>query len=291
MLRPSKKPSLKPLPSIRKPVLPLRRRSPPEIFHDVARALDPTLLMQAAGLRIESWHRKVLFSSASRLALLCPRQSGKSTTVAVLALHTAIYRPRSTVLVVSPTQSQSDLLFRKITDVLRAMPRKPAAAVLRGSIEFANGSRILSLPGCERTIRGHTAHLIIIDEAARVPDDLYQQALLPMTGATDGRIVALSTPHGRRGFFFHACTDDARWECITISPYESKLLSPKILEEARSLDEHTFRQEYLCEFISEDTQFFPSELIEAAFDPSVEPFNEPVSRGPRFVQGIGPTWG
>ena len=52
-----------------------------------------------------------------------------------------------------------------------------------------------------------------------------------------------------------------------------------------------FRQEYMCEFISDDTQFFPSELIEAAFDPTIERFCEPVAKEPRFVQGVGPVWG
>ena len=217
MLKFLNKPSSKPSLPIPKPVLRLPRLLPPELRLDFAFALAPTELMRAAGLDVEPWHRKVLLSSASMLALLCPRQAGKSTTVAVLALHTAIYQPGSNVLVVSPTQGQSDLLFRKITEILHKLPRPPAARVLRDHIEFSNGSRILSLPGCERTIRGHSAHLIIIDEAARVPDELYQEALFPMTGATDGRIIALSTPDGRRGFFFRACTDDPDWERVTIS--------------------------------------------------------------------------
>jgi hypothetical protein len=94
-------------------------------------------------------------------------------------------------------QAQSDLLFRKIIEILRKLPQPPAARVLRDHIEFSNGSRILSLPGCERTIRGHTAHLIIIDEAARVEDKLYQEALFPMTGATDGRELSPNLGDGR----------------------------------------------------------------------------------------------
>ena len=192
---------------------------------------------------------------------------------------------------VSPTQGQSDLLFDIIRKVFQTLPRKPAATVLRDRIDFPNRSRILSLPGCERTIRGHTAHLIVIDEAARVQDDLYQEALFPMTGATDGRIVALSTPRRTARIFFHACTDDPHWQPITLSPYELKRIKPEKLEEARSLGERMFRQKYMCEFISDDTQFFPSELIEAAFDPVIEPFYEPVAREPHFVEGLGPVWG
>ena len=291
MLKILSKPSSKPSPSIPKRVPRLPRRLPPEASREIAFALDPTLLMRTAGLEIESWHRKVLLSSAPRLALLCPRQSGKSTTVAVLALHTAIYRRGSNVLVVSPTQGQSDLLFDIIRKVFQTLPRKPAATVLRDRIDFPNRSRILSLPGCERTIRGHTAHLIVIDEAARVQDDLYQEALFPMTGATDGRIVALSTPHGRRGFSSMPAQMIRTGSRSRSVPTELKRIKPEKLEEARSLGERMFRQEYMCEFINDDTQFFPSELIEAAFDPVIEPFYEPVAREPHFVEGLGPVWG
>jgi hypothetical protein len=281
-----------PLPINRPPA----RRSPPRLppsnlARDLAIALDPAALMHEARLDPpEPWQRELLLSNASRLAVLCPRQAGKSTTVAVLALHFAMHRSRSNVLVISPTQAQSDLLVQKILNVLSSLPRKPAATLRRGRIEFANGSLVLSLPGCERTIRGHTAHFVVIDEAARVSDELYQQAVFPMIAATAGRIIALSTPFGRRGFFFRACTQDPRWKRVTVTAYDSHRISPDVIEEARSLDEHAFRQEFLCEFVSDDAQFFPSELIEAAFDSTIEPFSEAVSEV-RFVDGIGPTWG
>ena len=74
--------------------------------------------------------------------------------------------------------------------------------------EFANGSRILALPGTERTIPGLAgAALVIIDEASRVEDELLA-AVRPMlaTTAGGGRLIALTTPAGKRGWFFDAWT-------------------------------------------------------------------------------------
>jgi hypothetical protein len=69
---------------------------------------------------------------------------------------------------------------------------------------LTNGSRIVSLPAGEETIRGFSAvSLLVIDEAARVSDDLYF-AVRPMLATSGGSLVALSTPLGQRGFFFEA---------------------------------------------------------------------------------------
>jgi len=78
----------------------------------------------------------------------------------------------------------------------------PPAVTCEGalSVRLANGSRILSLPGTEATVRGFSADLLIIDEAARVHDSLYE-AVRPMLAVTGGRLVALSAPWGRRGWF------------------------------------------------------------------------------------------
>ena len=52
--------------------------------------------------------------------------------------------------------------------------------------EPANGSRIVALPGSERTTRGYAgARLVILDEAARIEDDLLA-ALRPTTATVDG---------------------------------------------------------------------------------------------------------
>ena len=153
-----------------------------------AQARRPRTLCKLLSLSTLPWQRELLRSTAMRLALLCPRQSGKSTTTAIVALHHAIYHCDAVVLVLSPSQRQSDLLFEKIIDGFETMPEKPAGAhAIAGRLELPNGSRIISLPGNEKTIRGLSADLIVVDEAAQVSDALFNTAL-PMVIARSGRI-------------------------------------------------------------------------------------------------------
>jgi len=142
------------------------------LARDLALALDRAELSRAVSLPPDPWQAEVLRSEAPRILLNCSRQSGKSTTTAVLAVHTALYQPGSLVLLLSPSLRQSQELFKKALAVYRAVDQPPPTveeSALR--IEFSQGSRIVSLPGKEQTIRGFSGvKLLAIDEAARVPD-------------------------------------------------------------------------------------------------------------------------
>src|SRR5687767_6697694 len=96
---------------------------------DLALALDPVRLAQAAGFAPDPWQVGVLRSASPRVLLNCSRQSGKSTTTGVLAVHTALFQPGSLVLLLSPTLRQSQELFKKCLQVYRAVGRPvPAEA-------------------------------------------------------------------------------------------------------------------------------------------------------------------
>jgi hypothetical protein len=169
------------------------------IAADLAAALDPCVLAQQAGIVPDDWQSCVLRSTAPRVLLLCSRQAGKSTITAILAVHCAVYEPGSLVLLLSPTLRQSGELFKKASAVYSAIGRPvPSESESALQLELENGSRIVSLPGKEGTIRGYSGvRLRAIDEAAWVPDDLYL-AVRPMPAVSGGRLVALSTPHGTR---------------------------------------------------------------------------------------------
>src|SRR5438045_3435420 len=67
------------------------------IAADLARALDPVLLAEQAGLVPDPWQAQVLRSTAARVLLLCSRQAGKSTITSILAVHSALYDPGALV--------------------------------------------------------------------------------------------------------------------------------------------------------------------------------------------------
>ena len=209
-----------------------------------AAALDPALLMQASGRTPDPWQRKLLRSRSSRQLLLCARQTGKSTATAVIALHRAIYRPRSLVLLLSPGLRQSQELFRKTMELFDAISKKPAV-VKRSAVELelVNGSRVVSLPCSEGTIRGYSgAALLVIDEASRVPDELFA-AVRPMIATSSGAIICLSTPFGKRGFFYEAYVNGGpRWERFKVTAEECPRISRQFLEEER----RTTQRQFIC---------------------------------------------
>src|SRR5262249_52968811 len=157
-------------------------------------------IFEAGGRKADPWQKDLLRSNDNRILLMCSRQAGKSTTVAALAMHTALFVPGSLILILSKAQRQAFEIFRKVKEVYQACGR-PIEAVNESHSELAlaNGSRIIALPGKEETIRGYCGvTLLIIDEASRVPDDLYR-SVRPMLAVSRGRLVALTTPFGQRG--------------------------------------------------------------------------------------------
>jgi hypothetical protein len=234
---------------------------------DLAVALDPTLLMRLLGIEPDPWQAEVLRSTSQRILLNCCRQSGKSTVTSVLAMHTALYQPGALVLLLSPTLRQSQELFRKCLSVYRLVASDvPPESETRLTLELGNGSRIVSLPGKESTVRGFSGvTLLVVDEAARVPDELYY-SVRPMLAVSNGRLVALSTPFGTRGWWYEAWRSSEPWERYTITAEQCPRISPEFLaEERRTLGEWWFRQEYLCEFLDAQTQAFSRDMIDRAF--------------------------
>lgn len=255
------------------------------LARDLAWALDPALLMAHAGLPPAPWQREFLRSGAQRLLLLCSRQSGKSTVVATLALHEALYHPPALVLLLSRALRQSQELFRKVLDVYRVCDQTvPPEAESALRLELQNGSRIISLPGKEETVRSYSGvRLLVIDEAARVPDALYY-AVRPMLAVSGGRLVGLSTPWGKRGFFHQEWTEGQGWERVKITAEQCPRIAPEFLvEERRSLGEWWVKQEYGCEFVETVDQIFSYDLVMSAVSNDVQPlFPMP---GPSVVNG------
>lgn len=241
---------------------------------DLAVALDPAEIMHRAGLAPDQWQAELLRSRAPRSLLLCTRQAGKSTVTAALALHEAIYRPPALVLLLSPSLRQSGELFRKVMSFYTQFAKEaPAEAESALRLDLKNGSRIVSLPGKEETIRGFSGvSLLVLDEAARVPDDLYY-SVRPMLAVSGGRLVGLSTPFGKRGWYFDTWTNGgAGWQRVKVTAHDCPRISPAFLAEERAaLGDFWYRQEYETEFIETTDQVFGYDLVMSSITADVKP--------------------
>jgi len=170
---------------------------------DLAHALDPVAFVQDR-LKFEPdpWQARLLRSCAPWILLNCCRQSGKSTTMAAVALHTAIYDP-GLILLVSPSLRQSKELFTKVIGFLKDLePAEVLEEDNKSSCTLANSARVVSLPGDPDTLRGYSAPKLIIKDEASYVSDAMQAALDPMLAVSKGRLIEMSSPNGKRGHFY-----------------------------------------------------------------------------------------
>lgn len=251
-----------------------------DIATDLALALSPVALLQRVGLEPDPWQERALLAAGNELYILASRQAGKSTVASALALHAAYAWPERTILLIAPTLRQSSELAAKVRSLAAKLGLELAGeSALR--LELPNRSRVIALPGAQEGIRGYSAHLVVLDEAAWIPDELYQAAR-PMLAVTGGRLVAISTPYGMRGWFYRAWAEE-RGERIRVTAYDIPRIDRAFLEaERRALGDWAFRQEYLAEFL-EAGGAIPEALIQRAV---VLEAPEPPQPGRAYAAGL-----
>src|SRR5262249_13570270 len=156
-------------------------------------------------------------------------------------------QPGALVLLLSPSLRQSGELFRdKVMRLYMALGR-PVRATQETQLQMslANGSRIVSLPGEEKTGRCFSGvNLLVIDEAARVADDLYK-AVRPMLAVSRGRLIALSTAFATQGWFFESWTGREPWRRTHVRAEDCSRITAEFLqEERRVLGSRWYEMEY-----------------------------------------------
>lgn len=194
-------------------------------------------------------HQATYLSETRPTLVIKGRQTGFTTAAAGLAVHVALSRPGSTTVVVSPSLRQSS----EVTDRARlafwewdAKLRQDSASLLR----TATGSRIVSLPGSARGIRGYAVDgLLVIDEAAFVGDDVWNAAW-PLVSASGGRVIVQSTPGLATGWFHALVTEPPPdWAFMRVTSEEAGTIDPAFLERVRTTQApELYAQEYLAEF-------------------------------------------
>src|ERR1035438_5310064 len=203
------------------------------------------------GFAPDAAQERALTTRSQRVVLNCTRQWGKSTVTAAKAVHQAYTVAGSLTLVVSPSSRQTGEFLRKAEEFVR---RLKLAVKGDGDNEMSlwlpNRSRIVGVPGSESTVRGFSAvSLLLVDEAARVDDDMYL-AVRPMLAVSNGTLWLMSTPFGKRGFFYETWAGGgAEWERVRVPADECPRIGRTFLEEERrTMGERWYHQEYQCEF-------------------------------------------
>ena len=227
------------------------------------------------GLEADEPQREMLRSRAKRGILNCTRQWGKSTVAAAKAVHRAFTVAKSTVIVASPGDRQSGEFIRKAEGMIESLDIRPVGdGYNRLSLLLPNGSRIVGLPASEGRIRGFSGlSMLVIDEAARVGDELYRE-LRPMLSVGNGDLWLMSTPFGKQGFFYetweHAGPEWLRVRVVLATECPADFERSFVEEQRSAMGMESFRQEHMCEFVGSGMGVFDRDVVEAALDGDVE---------------------
>lgn len=239
-------------------------------------AIDPAQWAQdELGFTAEPWQRDVLRSRATRLALNCARQAGKSTVAAIGATHTAVHKPGSVSMVASPSLRQSSEVARKVRGYLAQLGVEPTENNA-SELMLPNGSRTIIAPASgddATTARGFALDLLIIDECARVSDGAIASVRPMLAARPNARLIYLSTTRGQRGDFYRACTDGSlNFEVHTVRAHQIAHITPEFLaSELAALGPRVFASEYQCEFGETEAAMFDHATLRACLDSTVAP--------------------
>jgi hypothetical protein len=100
-------------------------------------------------------------------------------------------------------------------------------------------------------------------------------AVRPSLATTNGRMIALSTPFGKRGWYWEQWSSGEGWERTSIAAQDCARITPEFLaDERRQLGEFIYLQEYECEFVDGDSAVFSSEMIARIASDDLEPLWE-----------------
>jgi hypothetical protein len=191
------------------------------------------------------------------------RQFGKTTIGENMAIFWAINEPNSVIYWVSPTDSQSQKVYKDIINAIYESGIIKSKKMPKGDTEivFNNGSKILFRSAqSEDNLRGQAVNYMIMDEAAFIKKSTFETILMPMLAVKGKKCLFLSTPKGKNYLYdYYLKGMDSNfpdWKSLRFSTYDSPLADGKIIEMFRqTLAPKIFQQEVEAEFVDGSSVF------------------------------------
>ncbi len=223
-------------------------------------------------LKLDPWQEKILKEKGD-ICLCSGRQVGKSQIIGIKAAEHALNNPRHKVIIGAALARQASHIFWMVVNYIHEnYPKKIKGRPTLAFLELKNGSHIRCLPiGDDGLgIRGFTANVLIIDEAAFVNPKAWS-GIRPVLATTKGQLILLSTPFGTEGYFAE-CYKNPRFYRDHVSSEDCPRITKEFLaEEKATMTKLQYQQEYLGLFVGGLQRFIPEELIEARciIDPTI----------------------
>lgn len=206
------------------------------------------------------------------IAINSPRGFGKSIFSTVVAIEFALHFPQHQIALFSTSQEQSSDLMHKV----RYFVKNSIFAYMidkSNETEFtlSNGSRIKAFPQSEVTIRGFHPHLKIIDEKARIKQEILESAIRPMGRNKNVLEIGISTPFGMNNNHYRDCMDPEHFHVHILKPTEVSWVDEEKLAREMALTSDLYgRQELYAEFIADASSVYNPTLIARMFNPKLK---------------------
>lgn len=256
--------------------------------------------MTSIGQTLFEWQSAVMRDNSRRIVINGARQAGKSTIMSGLVCHHAKFFPGSLSVILAPTLKQAQEDMGKIVNFISLDPDYPKLIKNNSEeIKLENRARILVLTATDDAARGFSnPDIILFDEASRIDDSVFNAVRPMITDNPFARIYEISTPNGKKGFFYKHYNNPrwsryqvrAPWYPIETSSglelveYRDTILQDDLhfffsprhynkkeqLESLQDLKKRQYEQEYCTEFVDAEDQVFAQDLIKAAFESKVD---------------------
>ncbi len=227
------------------------------------------------GWRPHPTQRKWLLDDSDIKAAACGRRWGKTEAQAVDAATYAISFPGSEQIIVAPTYDQAKLIASGVERLLLSSNVTRNKTSIRKTpypqISFG-GSRVSARSSDDegRSLRGHRADRVIVDEAAFVRESVITEVVQPMLADSSGQLILISTPYGRNYFWrmwlagqnVNARVRSFRFPSTT-NPH---INMGYIRQQQADLAPRVFQAEYLAEFVDNASCVFPWTDIQACLE-------------------------
>lgn len=174
------------------------------MMREIYCGIDPVMYLEGIGFEVFPWQAEVLSDESTRVCIDGARQGGKSTLMSAIVCHKAKYYPDSLSVILAPTLMQANEDMVKVKGFI-ARDRTYPKLTRSGAQEIATekGARILVLTASDDAARGFSnPDIILFDEASRIADDVYEAVRPMITDNPRARIYEISTPNGKKGFFY-----------------------------------------------------------------------------------------
>lgn len=195
----------------------------------------------------------------------CGRRWGKSRLAAMLSLKTALEKA-GRCWWVAPSYAQSSMAWRELKALADQIPARVVREDARRITLPGGGEITMKSADAPEALRGEGLDLVVLDEAAYIPEAVWTDAIRPALSDRKGGALLISTPRGYNWFYdMYQRGQEGRsdWQSWQYPTSDNPLIAPEEIEAARdTLSSRTFSQEYEAQFVSMEGLLFKRQWFE-----------------------------